>query len=233
MTLVNTIYNEDCMDTMAKWPDNAVDVIVTSPPWNAKKDYGPYSNDKKEDYVIWLTRLCQEMERVAANAVYVFMSQEYMWELKEALSGFTQWLYYHRRNIGATGRIKNKWIKTITPIAMSVTADKISMESNVKGVPTIDLITGVNPQSDYIHNKRVHPAQDPVEAYLPIVARTPGKIFYDPFMGSGTLALTAIKLGKQYVGSEINPDFVDIAQKRIKQEVSQVDMFNQSTQLTI
>ena len=46
------------MDTMAKWPDNAVDVIVTSPPWNAKKDYGPYSNDKKEHYVIWLTCLC-------------------------------------------------------------------------------------------------------------------------------------------------------------------------------
>jgi len=109
----------------------------------------------------------------------------------------------------------------------------MSMESNVKGVATIDLITGVNPQSDYIHNKRVHPAQDPIEAYLPIVARTPGEIFYDPFMGSGTLALTALKLNKKYVGSEINPDFVKIAEKRITTQESQVDIFKETTQLTI
>ncbi len=231
MPSVNTIHNEDCLETMAQWPDNAVDVIVTSPPWNAKKNYGPYSTDKKEDYIKWLDTLCKEMERVAANAVYVFMSQEYMWELKESLAGFTQWLYYHRRNIGATGRIKNYWIKTITPIAMSVTQKKIKMETNVQGIPTIDFISGVNPQSNYINNKRVHPAQDPVEAYLPLVARTPGDIFYDPFMGSGTLALTALRLGKQYVGSEINPEFVDIANKRIKGAKSQVDIFTE--QLTI
>ena len=77
----------------------------------------------------------------------------------------------------------------------------------------------------------MHPAQDPIEAYLPLVARTPGKIFYDPFMGSGTLALTALRLGKQYVGSEINPEYVDIANNRIKNAKSQVDIFTE--QLTI
>ena len=52
-------------------------------------------------------------------------------------------------------------------------------------------------------------------------------------MGSGTLALTALKLNKKYVGSEINPDFVKIAEKRITTQESQVDIFKETTQLTI
>ena len=227
---LNKIYNEDCFDTMARMSDDSVDVIVTSPPWNAKKNYGEYSDDNKPDFDDWLARLCKEMERVATTAVYVFMSQDHMWTLYNSLDGFRQWLFYHRRNLGATMHIKNPWIKTITPIAMSLPNGKISMDAIHRGISTFDLISGVNPQSNYPKNLRLHPAQDPIEAYLPLIARTPGNVVYDPFMGSGTTAMTCLKLNKNWIGSEINPEYVEIAHERYDSYTSQQTMtFTQET----
>jgi site-specific DNA-methyltransferase (adenine-specific) len=42
------------------------------------------------------------------------------------------------------------------------------------------------------------------------------KIVYDPFMGSGTTALACINLGKQYIGSEIEKEYVDLSRKNIE-----------------
>ena len=42
---INKIYNENCLDTMAKMPDNFVDLVVTSPPYDNLRDYNGYSFD--------------------------------------------------------------------------------------------------------------------------------------------------------------------------------------------
>lgn len=46
-----------------------------------------------------------------------------------------------------------------------------------------------------------------------------GDTVLDPFLGSGTTAKAAKNLNRQYIGIEINPDYVKIAQDRLKQEV--------------
>jgi len=45
-----------------------------------------------------------------------------------------------------------------------------------------------------------------------------GGIVLDPFMGSGTTAVVAIKLLRKYIGCEINPEYVKIAEQRISEE---------------
>ena len=45
----------------------------------------------------------------------------------------------------------------------------------------------------------------------------PGDIILDPFFGSGTIGVVAIKLNRKYVGIELSSDYVDIACKRIKE----------------
>jgi DNA modification methylase len=51
----------------------------------------------------------------------------------------------------------------------------------------------------------------------PILAGSPiGGLVFDPFMGSGTVALVAKKYKRNFVGTELNPDFIKIAEKRIK-----------------
>ena len=44
-----------------------------------------------------------------------------------------------------------------------------------------------------------------------------GDIILDPFFGSGTIGVVAIKLNRKYVGIELSSDYVDIAHKRIKE----------------
>lgn len=65
-----------------------------------------------------------------------------------------------------------------------------------------------------------HFATFPEDLILPMVlAGCPeGGIILDPFMGAGTTALVAKKNGCNYVGCELNPAYIEIAEKRIAQE---------------
>ena len=59
-----------------------------------------------------------------------------------------------------------------------------------------------------------HPAEKPLEAMLWIVENSgPGTIL-DPFLGSGTTCIAAEKLGREFIGIEISPAYVDVAVKR-------------------
>ena len=42
---LNKIYNENCLETMAKMPDSFVDLVVTSPPYDNLREYKGYSFD--------------------------------------------------------------------------------------------------------------------------------------------------------------------------------------------
>ena len=52
-----------------------------------------------------------------------------------------------------------------------------------------------------------------------------GDIVLDPFMGSGTTGFVANKLGRHYVGIELNPEYVEMAERRIGLENSQLKLF--------
>ncbi len=62
-----------------------------------------------------------------------------------------------------------------------------------------------------------HFATFPEELINPcVLAGSPeGGIVYDPFMGAGTTAYVAKKLGRHFLGSELNPAYIDIANKRV------------------
>ena len=49
----------------------------------------------------------------------------------------------------------------------------------------------------------------------------PGGVVFDPFMGSGTVAIVALKAGRQFIGIELNPEYAKIAEARIWQEKNQ------------
>jgi site-specific DNA-methyltransferase (adenine-specific) len=72
-----------------------------------------------------------------------------------------------------------------------------------------------------------HPAPFPVELpYRLIQLYTfEGEVVLDPFMGSGQTAIAAIKSKRFYVGYEIVPEYVELAQKRIKIFESQGYLF--------
>lgn len=72
-----------------------------------------------------------------------------------------------------------------------------------------------------------HPAMFPKElAHDHIISwSNEGDIVLDCFMGSGTTAVAALQLGRKYIGFEISQEYVDIANKRIAAETSQLSLF--------
>lgn len=63
-----------------------------------------------------------------------------------------------------------------------------------------------------------HPTQKPEKLYAKLILASSeeGDIVFDPFMGSGTSAVVAKKLGRQYVGVEIEKEYCLLAQKRLE-----------------
>ena len=68
-----------------------------------------------------------------------------------------------------------------------------------------------------IHGRAVHPTQKPVEIVAPLLryACPPGGAVLDPFGGSGTTALAAREHGVSATLIELNPEYAEIARKRI------------------
>ena len=66
---------------------------------------------------------------------------------------------------------------------------------------------------------RVHPHQKPVSLLAVLIAKAPrANIIFDPFIGSGTTAVAAKQLGRQFIGIEISMDYCKIAEDRLRQE---------------
>src|SRR3989339_626738 len=61
-----------------------------------------------------------------------------------------------------------------------------------------------------------HPAAFPVNLIDRIIGSTNAKIVLDPFMGSGTTAVSAINFKRNYIGIDVSPDYCEMARKRIK-----------------
>lgn len=72
---------------------------------------------------------------------------------------------------------------------------------------------------------REHPTQKPLELMKWCLQRLKGQTILDPFMGSGTTGVAAVKLGRSFIGIEIEPKYFDIACRRISDALKQPDMF--------
>jgi DNA modification methylase len=72
-----------------------------------------------------------------------------------------------------------------------------------------------------------HPCPKPLSAMNWMVEKASlrGHVIIDPFMGSGTTGVAAVKLGRKFIGIEISEKYFDIACKRIQDAVDRPDMF--------
>jgi DNA modification methylase len=63
------------------------------------------------------------------------------------------------------------------------------------------------------------PTEKPVRLAERILAliSDPGDTIYDPFMGSGSFGVACVNTGRRYIGSEMKPEYFEIACKRISE----------------
>ena len=91
------------------------------------------------------------------------------------------------------------------------------------GIISINAVAGcVGNRND---GHRYHPFEKPVELMAHFVGRAPAGLIVDPFLGGGSTAIAAIKLGRPFVGIELKTEFFEITKDRIIQFMRQADMF--------
>lgn len=80
---------------------------------------------------------------------------------------------------------------------------------------------------DAFAGETAHPTQKPVALMSWCIEQLPppAALILDPFMGSGTTGVAAVRLGRKFIGIEIEPKYFDIACRRIGDELSRPDMF--------
>lgn len=70
-----------------------------------------------------------------------------------------------------------------------------------------------------------HPTQKPLAVMKWCLGLIDAKTILDPFMGSGTTGVAAVKLGRRFIGIEIEPKYFDIACRRIQDAIDRPDLF--------
>ena len=224
---LNKIYNENCLDTMARMPDNFVDLVVTSPPYNVGKNnmtenkYGGGDDLSQEEYLEWTRRVVNELLRVSENVFYnIQMLSDnkrgvlsLLGEYKDRIKDIIVWNKNSSAPAIEPGVLTSKF-EFIIIFSNDRPEKRKFAKGNFHGNLT-NVIEGnsasQNPFSD------THKATFP--QYLPdkIISyfSNEGDTIYDPFMGTGTTALSAKLLKRNYIGSEISEDYVKIAKERL------------------
>ena len=78
----------------------------------------------------------------------------------------------------------------------------------------------------HVSRNEFHPTEKPVSLMMELITKCrEGLPICDPFMGSGTTGVACVKLGRKFIGIEIEPKYFDIACRRIEDAYRQGDMF--------
>lgn len=84
---INKIYNENCLDTMSKMPDNFIDLTVTSPPYDNLRDYKGYTFPFEE--------IAKELYRITKEGgIVVWVVNDSVIQGSETLNSFRQAIYF-------------------------------------------------------------------------------------------------------------------------------------------
>jgi DNA modification methylase len=73
--------------------------------------------------------------------------------------------------------------------------------------------------------QHLHPTQKPIAVMEKCIGFVEGRIILDPFMGSGTTGVAALRLGRKFIGIEIEPKYFEIAVRRISDALARPDLF--------
>ena len=224
--------------------DNCISLTVTSPPYNIGKDSDEDLSD--DEYWKMITKVFEEVYRVTESGgrlvvnvanlgrkPYIPFSKyfiEIILEIGFLMRGEIIW----QKSKGANANFAwGSWLSPSNPVIRDIheyclVFSKDSMKNSTKGESTIKKeefmestlsIWNISPARA---KKIGHPAPFPVELAKRFINLYSFKddLILDPFIGSGSTAIAAGLLDRDYIGYELNPEYVEIAKNRLEDETS-------------
>lgn len=247
--MLNTIFNENCLDTMARMSNNFIDLTITSPPYDDLRIYNGYEFD--------FDSICQEIYRVTKlGGVLVWIVADRTIKGSETGTSFRQALKFidvgfnlhdtmiwqktnpmprfkHKRYfdvfeymfIFSKGKL-NTFNPLMQPNKRAGEIYDYTAKLQTKGKERIKKKFEINSERyrnniwscAVSSNKTNHPAVFPTQLIEDHILSWSNKkdVIYDPFLGSGTTALAALKLDRNFIGSEISLEYCQIANQALR-----------------
>jgi DNA modification methylase len=247
---LNKIYCESNLDTMARMPDGFVDVVITSPPYNigknrinnengkpTSKNYADYNDSlPKEEYFLKNKEWIDELLRITKYHIF--------WNIQEVTG-----------NKGIIAYLMNEYKDSIKEVFIWAKKNPASCIVDTmcgSGYEYIFCFSKDNPESrkfnycnfsnrkgDYVNNILIQSTNggntetsghsfafgDWLPNFFINKFSKEGDLIYDPFMGTGTTAKSAHIYKRNWIGSEMSQEYVDLANKRLQPYLNQISLF--------
>jgi site-specific DNA-methyltransferase (adenine-specific) len=228
-------------EAMSELPDHCIHLMVTSPPYNVKKEYD--HDMTLTDYMKLIRRVGEEIYRVLVTGgrscinianlgrkpylplhsyiidemldIGFLMRGEIIWDKASSAGASTAW--------GTWLSAKNPVLRDVHEYILVFSKESFSREGNKKEstIERDDFLSWTKSIWTFPAEsaRRIgHPAPFPVELPKRLIElyTYEGDVVLDPFCGSGTTCVAAIETGRHYVGYEVNSEYVQLSKDRIR-----------------
>ncbi len=247
----------DCLEKMKEIEDNSIDLIVTSPPYNAKKNYATYKDDVPLDE--WLSliektlkesyRVLSDKSRACFNLTWVMGKKpqivvpHLIAKIGEELGFYMRpWIMWDKGICNSTAW--GSWLSPSGACIRSRCEPILVFQKGIGGKKRISgeghgkCVKGDCTKEEFLQytenvwnfkgvRQDVHPAMFPEELPKRLIKlyTWKGDMVLDPFMGVGTTGVVCAKLGRSFVGIELDEKYLKIAEARIKEHNKQTRLF--------
>lgn len=225
---INNIYHMDCLKGLKQMENNSIDLVVTDPPYLLRNIYEYKGNDLAVEIIKYQGALKEQKLadgydiRILDEVVRVMkVPNIYIWCNVLQIPMYIKYfvlergckmdiLIWHKTN--PMPLCNNKWLSDkeyclyfrkggyCNPSGYSEAKTVWELPSNIKD-----------------KNKYGHPTVKPLMVIENIIRNSSreGDVILDPFIGSGTTAVAALKNNRQFIGFENNEDYYNTAIKRM------------------
>jgi len=187
----------DCLEVMKTLDTGSIDTVVTDP---------PYGIGKAEWDGVFPTAWYAEARRVAKTVIIITGSAQLRYTVPMVGGDFVEVIA--ARNLNGM---------THSPIGYGNWLAAVVAGAPIRGGQTFFefVVKGTMPE---------HPSPKPIDYMLKLISRATvvGATILDPFMGSGTTGVACVQTGRNFIGIEIDPDYFEIAKRRIEQAQAQM-----------
>lgn len=211
----------DCLEIMPEL--GRFDAVIMDPPYNFSTASSGGKHNLWADCInsaFWFSAVlsqCKSNVNILGGAIWQFLNwktfipaQKACWEASLKFDSLLVW--------------DKAWIGPGGPIGLRPSYELIAfMALGEFRLPNRGL-TDIWRHSWASQRPTGHPAEKPISLLYSLVKETPADHILDPFMGSGTTGIACVKLGRKFTGIEIDPEYFEIACKRVQQAYDQPDL---------
>ena len=241
----NQILTGDCLNLLKDIPDDFVDMTFADPPFNLKKGYKTYGDDLLlKEYLEWCEKWILEIVRVTKPSGSIFLHNIPKWltyycSLLNQHAEFKHWISWEAPTapMGKTLQPSHYGILFYTKNKKELKFYEVR-SPHKRGRKSTLLLKDYGGKKDKLHpfgsllsdvwtdihrikhNKYrdEHPCQLPIHLLerLILMSTDENNIVLDPFMGTGTTAVAAKRLGRNYIGFELDESYAEATEKKLE-----------------